>query len=120
MLEKRTRIELRCIAYIAAFGIGYDKLVGITLADILHCLLKGSPTLGSKTLIKSEIGLIGHAIWCGGVNDGLVECRDRIIGVRFKHRRGYLADIGIKPHAEEAALGKNVVDELLAVHYMLR
>lgn len=26
MLEKRTRIELRCIAYIAAFGIGYDKL----------------------------------------------------------------------------------------------
>ena len=100
VLEKRAGVERRGVADVAALGVGYDELVGIILADIPDSAVKCLPARPhSETLVEGCVGFIGHAVRCGGVDDGFVEGKNRILFVE-KVLRDFL-DISVKAYTEK-------------------
>ena len=80
MLKERTGIKRRGVANVAALGIGDDELIGILLANVADSLLEGNSTFYAKLLVESEIRLVGDAIGFSGIDNGLVELEDGILG----------------------------------------
>ena len=61
MFEKTTGIHFRRVAYVAAFGIGDDELVGVVSFDITDGFFKGFPALDTETFVKCQIRFVCHA-----------------------------------------------------------
>ena len=76
VFEKGARVHGARVADVATLGVGNDEVIGMVLANVRDCLLEGLPSLAAEALVESEVGLIGHAIGGGGVDNGLVEIDD--------------------------------------------
>ena len=107
-LEEGLGIHAGGVADVAALCVGDDELVGILLADIFHGFLKHAHALGAHSLVEGEVGLVGHAVALGGVDDCLVEFEDAFCAL-VGQSLGHLGRIGIEPHAQEAALAQDIV-----------
>ena len=78
------------VANITAFGIGNFKVrVGYVVKGFLHNV----PALGAHCLIKRSIDFVRHAIVFGGVNNGFIEGKHRIL--LALQVSGYLRRIGV-------------------------
>lgn len=108
------------VADVAALRVGNDELVGIVCLDVLHRLLKRLPAFDAEAFVESEVGLVGHAVGGGGVDDGFVEREDgfcrrcTVVNDVLRH----LLQVGIESDAEERTFAGDVVDNLLFVHRM--
>ena len=77
-------------------------MVGIELLEILYGTLERSHALDTQTFVECQIGLVGNAVGCCGVDDLLVEEENRIFFLldAFRH----LADVGIQAYTEKCFL----------------
>lgn len=117
MLEEAACIHLRGIAYVAAFGVGDDELVGIVFLDVTDGFLKGFPPFEAEALIEGEVGFVGHTQVGRGVDDGFVEGEDGVFFLQEMLR--YLLDVGIETYAEKRFLAADILKKLLFVHFRL-
>ncbi len=117
-LEESAGIERGSVAYVAAFGVGDDELFGILRADVIHCGSQCSPALGTESFIESHIGLIGHTIGSGSVDNSLVESYYTLSG-RTGYTLGNFLDVGVETYTKERAFGKNLFDKFVAFHYII-
>ena len=116
VLEERTRIKRRGVANVATLGIGDDELIGILLANVADSLLEGNPSFHAKTLVESEIGLVGDAIGFGGIDDGLVELEDSVLCRQRLQMFGNLLDVGVETYAKEGLLQLDLFEKLGTCH----
>lgn len=70
--------------------------------------------LHPETLVEREIGLVGHAVGCSGIDNGFVECEDRVVAI--KEMLWYLLDISVESYTEERFFCEDLVYEFFAVH----
>ena len=75
MLEEAAGIEHRSVAYVASLGIGDYELVGMILLQVFYGALKSNPPLHTEAFIECEIGLVGYAIGCRGIDYRFVESK---------------------------------------------
>ena len=55
--------------------------------------------MNAMCLIEGEVWLVGYAIRCGGIDDGLVELKNGIVQV--EQTNGYLLGIGVEANAKK-------------------
>ena len=82
MLEERTGIHITRIADISTLGIGYDKLIGVSLSNVFDRLFKRVNSEAPHALIESHVGLESHTVFCRSIDDGFVESQNRIIFIQ--------------------------------------
>ena len=71
--KKCAGIEGGGVADVAALGVGDDELIGVIGPDMGYYFLKGCDARGTEALEKCQVGFVGYAIGCGGVDDCLAE-----------------------------------------------
>ena len=76
--EEGTGIHGAGVANVATFGVGNDEVLRVVLLEIFDGLLEGHESLDAEGLVESEVGLVRHAIGCGGVDDSLVKRKDGV------------------------------------------
>ena len=74
-------------------------MVWMLLTDVLHGFLEGLHAMNAMCLIEGEVWLVGYAIRCGGIDDGLVELKNGIVQV--EQTNGYLLGIGVEANAKK-------------------
>ena len=84
------------------------------VADVFHGSLKCQNTLHAMSLIEGQVGLISHAIGSCGIDDGLIEGKDRVL--QSKQMLRNLLQVGIKSHAKEALAFAYLAHQFLSVH----
>ena len=112
--EESAGIHCRCIADVATFCVGNDEVVGVIFLQVVDGLLESHQSLHAESLVESEVGLVSHAVRCGGVDDGLVEGEDGVWTV--EQVLWHLFEVGIETYAEKRALGLNLFYQLLSIH----
>ena len=91
------RIHPGGVSDIAALGIGNKELVGMVRPQVVHRLLQDAQPLRALALVKSQVGLEGHAEGCSGIDDGLVK-------VQYAHPGGQFRGIGVQAYAQHRVL----------------
>src|SRR5690606_17483223 len=98
------------ISDIPPFRIGNGELFRVVAIKVVHGPFKRPPSLGSMGLVECKIGLIGHTMGLGGLNDGPVELEN---GVRpLQYMSGNLGKVGIQSDTEKGLLFTDLQDEL--------
>ena len=113
--EKCACIHGRSITDIAPLGIGNDKLVGITGADVIHRSFQCVPAFQSDTFIKCQIEFVSHTEIGSCVNYLLIELKNRVVRYIEKMFENFI-DIGIQTNAKKCFFVKNIFNKLLFVH----
>ncbi len=108
-VEERAGIACGGVAYVAAFCVGDNELVGVVFAYIGHGIRQRLPSFRAVAFVESGIGLVCHAIGGCGIDYGFVEgqdcCRRICVGTK---RSGHACGIGVEAYAQEAAFAENV------------
>ena len=114
LAEESAGIHGRSVADVAALGIGDDELIGMVRANVVDGFLIGLPTFHAEALVESKVGLVGHTVGGGGVDDGFVESKNGIFVL--EQVSGDFLQVGVETDTEETAFATNVGNELLTVH----
>ena len=114
LLEEGASVERRCIADVAAFGVGDQERVRMMLAEVANGLLEGQPAACAGALVEGEVGFIRNGVFGRGVDDGSVESEDGVVVIQQMRRD--LLQIRVKPDAEEGFLAADVLDEFVLIH----
>ena len=75
--------------------------------DIVHGELQLAQSFEAQGLIEGQIGLVGHTVVDGGVDDGAVEAEHTV--ALIAQMLGHLGGVCVKSDAEERAA---LVDEV--------
>ena len=117
LLKEGAGIHGAGVADVATLGICDDELVGMMLTQIGDGLLEGYPAPHAHAFIEGKVGLVGHTVGCGGIDNGLVETEDGVFLLQQAGRE--LADVGIQPHAKETLFPAYVLKNLFFCHSSL-
>ena len=115
-VEKRASIHFRGVADVATLRIGDDEVVRMAFANVFDGFLEGNHAVSAVRLVEGEIGLVGHAVGCRGVDDGFVELHDGVVQVE-QVRRNFLG-VGVEPYAKKRFLGENLLNQLFSGHFI--
>ena len=120
LFKKGTRVELGCVTDVVALCVSDDELVGVVFADVLHRLLEGYPAFHTMCLVEGEVGLVGDAVGCRCVDDGLVEFEDGVESLFLRspleEELRHFLQIRVESYAKEALLKKDILVKLFTCH----
>ena len=112
--QESARILPRSVADVAALGVGNEKRLLAQAVEIVRGKLKLAQSLDAHRLIKRQIGLVGHTIVDGSVDDSFVEQKRRV-GLSLQ-MLGYLVKVSVKANAEERFPFVNQVNKFCTFH----
>ena len=113
-VEEGTGIALAGVADVAALGVGNGEDGLAQLVEIVHGELELAQTLDAEGLVEGQIGLVGHTVVDGGIDDGTVEAENAVLGVA--QMLGHLGGVGVEADAEERLSFSYQADEVLSIH----
>ena len=87
------------VADVTALAVDDEELVGVALLDVAAGVAELFPALGAAAFVEGAVGLVGHAVRRGGVDDGAVEGDDGIVAT--SQAAGKFCSVGVEAHAEE-------------------
>ena len=108
LFKECTRVHNRSVANIATLGIGDDEVVGVVIFQIGYRLLEGHHATHAHALVESQVGLVGHTIGSGSVDNGLVELEDGVVLLAQVLRE--FAHIGIQSYTKKRLFIENLID----------
>ena len=101
-VEEGLGVVGRGVADVAALCIRDDENLRVVVLDVLNGKFKTLPAFGTVDLIKCRVGLVGHCVGCGLVDDLLVEFKDGV--VHGQEVLWDLVDVGVETDAKERLL----------------
>ena len=116
-LEEGAGIHCAGVADVTTLSVCDDEVLRIVLVEIRDSLLERNPALHTHALIEGEVGLVGHAVGCCGVDDSLVEGKDGVFLLQQVLRN--LLDVGVETHTQEGLLRENLVNQFFACHIVI-
>ena len=114
MFEETSGVEFGGVAYVAAFGVGYDELVGIVFFKISDCTFQCVPSCSSEAFVECHVRFVGHAIGCCSVYDRFVEIENGIRSLRDVARD--FQRVCVKTDAEKRLFSLDVLNQLFSCH----
>ena len=102
------------VAYVSSLTVYDDKLIGVLLTYVSHCMLQYLHSKGSHGFVKCYVRLVCYARAGGGINDGTIEGEHGIF--RAHEVLGNLSEVCIESYTEEGAFSLYVFYEFLSSH----
>lgn len=85
-----------------------NKVVGIVVLNVFNSILKSLHTLQSVAFVEGQVGFVGYAIGCCGINDLTIELEEGIVSVL--HTLRHLRDVCVESDTQKSLLCEDLIN----------